>query len=123
MDHGLMFNRLFGKDAAAENRIHIVRAYDVKAWLDAGEAVLVDVREAGEHAAEAIPGAINLPLSEFDPAQLPPVPAGKRLVFHCRSGVRCGTAAERAIAMGYEGEIYRLEGGIFGWKAVGGETV
>lgn len=119
-----MFNRLFGKDASeAASRIHITPAADVKRWLEADEVVLIDVREVNEHAAEAIPGAVNLPLSSFDPAQLPAVPAGKRLVFHCRSGVRCGTAAERALALGYQGEIYRLDGGIFGWKAVGGRTV
>lgn len=118
-----MFNRLFGKGAAAAaERVHIVSAFEVKGWVEAGEAVLIDVREAVEHQAEAIPGAINLPLSSFDPAQLPPVPEGKRLVFHCRSGVRCGSAAERALELGYQGEINRLEGGIFGWKAVGGPT-
>lgn len=117
-----MFNRLFGKDAAA-TRVHIVPAHEVKRWVEAGEAVLVDVRETAENRVERIPGAVNLPLSTFDPAQLPPVPEGKRLVFHCRSGVRCGSAAERALALGYQGEIHRLEGGIFGWKAAGGETV
>jgi Rhodanese-related sulfurtransferase len=100
--------------------VHIVPAYEIKGWVEAGEAVLVDVREAGEHAAEAIPGAVNLPLSGFDAARLPPVPEGKKLVFHCRSGVRCGTAAEQAILAGYRGDIYRMEGGIFGWKAAGG---
>lgn len=119
-----MFNRLFGKGAAENGtRVHIVPAHQVKLWVEAGEAVVIDVREPAEHAAEAIPGAVNLPLSTFDPAQLPPVPEGSKLVFHCRSGVRCGSAAERAQALGYEGEIFRLEGGIFGWKAVGGTTV
>ncbi len=118
-----MFNRLFGKSAAESNeRIHIAPAYDVRRWMAADEAVLIDVREVNEFQAEAIPGAVNLPLSSFDPAHLPPLPEGKRLVFHCRSGVRCGSAAERALALGYEGEIYRMEGGIFGWKAIGGET-
>ncbi|HTH17016.1 MAG TPA: rhodanese-like domain-containing protein [Magnetospirillum sp.] len=107
----------------AESRIHLVPAAEVKTWVDSGQVVLIDVREPNEHAAEAIPGAVNLPLSTFDPAQLPPVPEGKKLVFHCRSGVRCGTAAERAMQLGYGGEIHRLEGGIFGWKAAGGPTV
>lgn len=107
----------------AERSIHVVAAEQVKRWIEAGEVVLIDVREPQEHAAEAIPGALNLPLSSFDPAQLPQVPEGKKLVFHCRSGVRCGTAAERAMLLGYGGTIYRLEGGIFGWKAVGGATV
>ena len=117
-----MFNRLFGK-SATDAHVHIVSAHEVKRWMAAGEAVLIDVREVAENQAERIPGAVNLPLAAFDPGQLPPVPEGKKLVFHCRSGVRCGSAAERALALGYQGEIYRMEGGIFGWKAVGGETV
>ncbi|HLO76037.1 MAG TPA: rhodanese-like domain-containing protein [Magnetospirillum sp.] len=116
-----MFNRRSGAGASAQTTI--ASAADVKRWLEAGEVVLIDVREANENAAESIPGARNLPLSNFDPAQLPPVPEGKRLVFHCRSGVRCGTAADKARAMGYGGDIYRLEGGILGWKAAGGITV
>lgn len=123
-----MLKGLFGKaptsSAPGETPlIQIAPAHEVKRWVEAGEVVLIDVREANENVAEAIPGALNLPLSSFDPAQLPAVPAGKRLVFHCRSGVRCGTAAERAVAMGYGGEIFRLDGGIFGWKSVGGATV
>lgn len=119
-----MFNRLFGRPPESEDTcVSIVPAYDVKRWMEADEVVLVDVREAVEYRAEAIPGAINMPLSSFDPAELPPIPEGKRLVLHCRSGVRCGTAAERALMGGYKGELYRLEGGIFGWKAVGGPTV
>jgi len=113
-----MLNRLFGKDPVAQ----VVPASEVKEWAAAGEAVIVDVREPHEHAAEAIPGAISLPLSVFDAAKLPEVPEGKRLVFHCRSGVRCGTAAEQARLQGYKGKIHRLEGGIMGWKAAGGAT-
>lgn len=102
----------------------MVPAAEVRRWVEGGDVVLIDVREANEHAAEAIPGAINLPLSGFHPSQLPEVPADKKLVFHCRSGVRCGTAAEQAMLQGYGGgDIYRLEGGIFGWKAAGGATV
>lgn len=100
--------------------VHIVPAYEIRGWVEAGEVVLVDVRETAEHAAEAIPGAVNVPLSVFAVEKLPPVPEGKKLVFHCRSGVRCGTAAEQAVLTGYRGDIYRMEGGIFGWKAVGG---
>ena len=39
--------------------------------LEAGEIVLVDVREPGEYAAERIHGALLFPLSTFDPAALP----------------------------------------------------
>jgi rhodanese-related sulfurtransferase len=79
--------------------------------------VLVDVRERDEYAAENIEGAINLPLSSFNPAQIPKLEPGKHLVIHCRSGVRCGTASGHLAASGWEGEIIRMRGGILGWKA------
>lgn len=102
--------------------VHVVSPAEIKRWYAEGNVILVDVREVAEHTAEAIPGAINMPLSSFDPRRLPAVPEGKKLVFHCRSGVRCGTAAEQSILLGYRGEINRMDGGLFGWKAAGGET-
>jgi rhodanese-related sulfurtransferase len=117
-----MLNRLFGLFAAPPqgDNVHVVAAAEIKRWVEAGEVVLIDVREPAEHAAEAIPGAMNLPLSSFDPAKLPDVPAGKKLVLHCRSGQRCGMAASRLVASGYTGVINRLEGGMMGWRSVGG---
>lgn len=119
-----MLNRLFGLFSAPPlgDNVHVVPAAEVRRWVEAGEVVLVDVREVGEHAAEAIPGALNLPLSTFDPAKLPTVPEGKKLVLHCRSGQRCGMAAARLVASGYTGDIHRLEGGIMGWRGAGGPT-
>lgn len=119
-----MLNRLFGSlfPAAPESgNVRIVDAAEIKRWYESGEAVLIDVREANEYAAEHIPGACNIPLSAFDPAKIP-VLGGKKLVVHCRSGARCGMAAARLVAAGYDGEINRLQGGIFGWKAASGPT-
>ena len=39
--------------------------------VDAGEVAVVDVREPHEFAAGHIPVAVNLPLSRFDPQELP----------------------------------------------------
>eukprot|EP01042_Synura_sphagnicola_P012706 gene12706-16152_t len=50
----------------------------VKDGLDAGEIVLVDVREVDEHKAERIKGAVNVPLSKLETAKLPEA-AGKTL--------------------------------------------
>jgi rhodanese-related sulfurtransferase len=47
----------------------------VHAALEAGEILLVDVREPHEFDAVRIAGAVNLPLSTFDPSALPPNPA------------------------------------------------
>ena len=58
---------------------------EVKAGLEAGTMLLVDVREPHESLNERIPGDVLEPLSAFDPANLPE-PEGRRLVFYCRSG-------------------------------------
>ena len=94
-------------------------------WMVRGEAVLIDVREPQEWAQVRIPGAVLLPLSGFDPALVPAlvgVQPGKKLVFHCRSGVRCGAAAELLSGAGLapgDAPIYRLGGGILAWIAAG----
>jgi rhodanese-related sulfurtransferase len=79
--------------------------------------VLVDVREPNETAVESYPDAVLLPLSSFDPAQIPD-PAGKQVVFACRSGKRSVTASLAAQDRGYPYNSH-LVGGIIGWKAAG----
>jgi rhodanese-related sulfurtransferase len=90
----------------------------VKQIVDADSACLVDVREAGEYAHAHIDGALPMPLSAFDPAAVAP-PAGKTLIIHCRSGVRCGIAADALRAAGYAGPIGRMAGGIIAWIEAG----
>lgn len=93
---------------------------EVKAGLEAGTILLVDVREPNELAAERIPGAVDFPLSTFDAAALPD-PAGKTLVFSCRSGQRSQKAAAAAQAAGVD--LYRhMAGGILAWKEAGFPT-
>ncbi|MBT5111272.1 MAG: rhodanese-like domain-containing protein [Rhodospirillaceae bacterium] len=101
--------------------IEIVTVETVRNWIAAGEAVVVDVREETEFMVEHIAGATLVPLSIFDPSALPPSD-GKRLVLHCRSGVRCGHAAGLMQDSGLD-TIYRMEGGIIGWKQQGGPVV
>jgi rhodanese-related sulfurtransferase len=85
--------------------------------LEAGEAVLIDVREPDEHARERIPGARPLPLSRLD--QVPPVRTEGRLaILHCRSGSRTAANATR-LAGAVAGECAILEGGLAAWKAAG----
>ncbi len=90
----------------------------VKALLDRGEAVLVDVREPSEFAAEHIAGAILHPLSSFDPAALP---AG-RLIFQCGIGKRSLIALQRSTAAGLP-HGQHLQGGLAAWKQSGLPTV
>lgn len=92
----------------------------VKAGLENGTILLVDVREPNELAAERIPGAIDFPLSTFDPSALPD-PGAKRLVFSCRSGRRSVTASKAAQAEGLPYGAH-MAGGILAWKAAGFDT-
>ena len=90
-------------------------------WMERDEVVLVDVREPHEFAMERIQGATLVPLSSFDPSNIPDA-AGKRLLLMCASGIRCGMASELLSRAGYE-ELYQLAGGIMGWKAAGGPVI
>jgi rhodanese-related sulfurtransferase len=92
----------------------------VKAGLDAGEIVLVDVREPHENADERIPGGALNALQSFNPAALPD-PGDKRLVFYCRSGRRSVTASQLAQAAGLPHDAH-MAGGILAWKEAGFET-
>ena len=93
---------------------------EVKAGMDAGSILLVDVREPDELAAERIPGAVDMPLKSFDPAALPD-PAGRRLVFSCRSGNRSITASLLAQEAGLPYAAH-MAGGIKAWKEAGFAT-
>jgi len=95
---------------------------EVKKWVEAGEALVIDVREVDEFAQGHIPGAINNPLSSFDPAKVPAAD-DKKLVFHCKGGVRCGPASQKYVAAGYSGTLYRLEGGIMAYQQFRGTLV
>ena len=109
----------------------MIDARTLAEWLRAGEADLYDVREPAEFAAERIPGSRLVPLSSFDPAAIGGG-AGRRAVLHCKSGVRCGVAAETPLrcgvaaemlrAAGHPGPLHRLAGGIEAWKSAGGPT-
>jgi rhodanese-related sulfurtransferase len=90
---------------------------EVSAGMAEGRYLLVDVREPNEVAVEAYPGAVVVPLSSFDPQDLPD-PHGKQVVFACRSGKRSVTASLAAQASGLAYDKH-LAGGMLAWKAAG----
>ncbi len=88
-------------------------------WLAAGQCVLVDVREADEHARERIGGATLAPLSRFDAGALKVGP-GQTLVLHCKAGRRSADAAGRCGVLAAMGiRVLSMTGGIDAWKAKG----
>ena len=90
---------------------------EVAEGLRTGRMLLVDVREPNETALERYPGAVIVPLSAFDPSEIPD-PQGKEVVFACRSGRRSITASVAAQDQGLPYKSH-LAGGIIAWKAAG----
>ena len=81
-------------------------------WLQAGQAVLVDVRTDAEREwVGFVPGAIALAWKQwpgmainpgFDEGIVAAVPTGHKAMLLCRSGVRSVAAARRAAELGVE---------------------
>lgn len=88
----------------------------VDALLKAGEILLVDVREPPEYAAGRIHGALNFPLSTFDPKALPT--HERTVVLQCGSGKRSAMAVERCLKAGVPVDSH-LAGGIMAWREAG----
>lgn len=95
----------------------ILSCQEVKERFDQNEIVLVDVRTPQEYAFEYIPGALLFPLASFDPNKLP-TQDGKPIVFHCGSGRRSRTVAERCSQAGFD-RLAHMDGGFGAWKSAG----
>ena len=95
---------------------------EVRDRLQQGGAVLVDVREPFEHAAERIEGAVPMPLGSLDPEAVRTQYAGKRVIFHCAGGKRSAKACER-FGAGHAEPTEHLAGGIEAWKQAGLPTL
>ena len=101
-----------------EPKTEFIDSATLESWLREGRTALFDVREEDEFGQARIPGSRLVPLSRFDPSAIT-APEGDRIVIHCRSGRRCGMAAERLRAAGDRRPLYRLEGGILAWAQSG----
>ncbi len=109
-------------------------------WVQAGDAVLVDVRSDAEREwVGYVPGAVPLAWKQwpgmalnaaFDAQLRAAVPAGKKALLLCRSGVRSVAAARRAtelgleaynILEGFEGDAdgQAQRGRVGGWRLAG----
>lgn len=104
---------MFGSGKSAKHRE--IGPAELKALLDQGQALVIDVREPGEFAAEHIAGAVNLPLSSFDPARLPAAD-GKTVILQCAGGKRSGMALDRC-AEAQAAIDTHLAGGLGAWKS------
>ncbi len=112
--------------AAAKQRVQNLTVDETAREVDAGDALLVDIREPGERAQNgAIPGAIEAPrgMIEFyaDPASpyhRDEFEPGRRIIRHCASGGRSALAAVALQDLGYT-NVAHMDGGITAWKDAG----
>ena len=86
---------------------------DVRAAIDAGDAILIDVREPFEFHAEHIAGAVSRPLGQLDCDALRSDLNGKRLIFYCRTGRRSHEAMQ---AFADAEHASHMAGGLVAWK-------
>jgi len=98
----------------SQTQLELVDAFTLKTWTDKQKVQLIDVREPGEYAAEHIPGAKLLPLSQFQAEQVD-FPDDTKVVLYCQSGKRSDQAAQKLINGGFS-EFTQLQGGITAWK-------
>lgn len=82
--------------------------------LEAGDALLVDVREPMERELARLPGSIDIPLARL-PEQLESLPREQPLILMCHHGIRSAMAADFLERHGFE-RVINLEGGIDGWS-------
>lgn len=90
----------------------------LKEWLDNDEAIVIDVREIAEYEAAHIKGAILIPVGTCSASSVPHNP-NKKIVFHCKAGIRGGKACEVCAGSMPERVIYNLKGGLDSWIAGG----
>jgi len=114
----------------AKQRVQNLTPEETAQELDAGDAMLVDVREPGERAQDgAIPGAIEAPrgMLEFwadpaSPSHRDEFDPDRRIILHCASGGRSALAAVALQELGYT-NVAHMDGGITAWKEAGNPVV
>ncbi|HEV3173502.1 MAG TPA: adenylyltransferase/sulfurtransferase MoeZ [Actinocrinis sp.] len=88
----------------------------LKQWIDDGESIaIIDVREPAEYEIVSIPGSTLIPKNEFIMGEaLAKLPQDKRIVLHCKSGVRSAECLAIVKAAGFSDAVH-LGSGVVGW--------
>ena len=98
-----------------ENTYQQITQEEAKDMMDAGDVIVLDVREQSEFDAGHIPGAVLLPVGTITKdtaaAVIPEMDAV--VLVYCRSGNRSKTASKALVNLGYT-NIYEF-GGINTW--------
>lgn len=103
--------------ADAKSRIREISQQEFREWFDESkDMVILDVREANDHAHSRIEGAINIPRGVVELEIEDTVPdKHKTIVAYCGGGGRSAMVADVLQQMGYD-NVYSLQGGYKQWK-------
>jgi len=110
----MIFKKLF---PASPQESTAVGVEEAKRKLDAGEALLVDVREPDEWQAGHIAGATHIPLGNIT-SRASVLPKDREILVICRTGNRSGMAQERLAQAGFT-NVTNVAGGITAWAEQG----
>ena len=81
---------------------------------------LIDIRDRADWLREHIPGAQSVPLDAL--ANAGPFSENDVVIFHCQSGMRTQTHADKLAAAAYPASALIVHGGLNAWKAAGYTT-
>ena len=117
---------VWGMVERAKEQLENLSAEQLKAEMDRGDTVVVDIRDHRElYLKGKIPGAVHAPrgMLEFwiDPASeyyRKVFEPSTRYVLYCAGGGRSALAARTMQEMGY-GDVAHLEPGFGGWESAG----
>lgn len=101
--------------------IAIINVNDYPDIYKDSDHVLIDVREVDEFTSGHLPGAVNIPLSQFQ-ARFTEIPTGKTVLLVCQTGGRSMMAAEFLEHTGQYTDMVNLDGGTLGWMRAGNPT-
>jgi len=79
------------------------------------EALLIDVRTAGEVEKGKIKGSIHIPLDQLEIIDKKVPDKGKTLYVYCLSGSRSAQAVQILEQMGYE-KAFSMKSGLLSWR-------
>jgi rhodanese-related sulfurtransferase len=93
-----------------------LRPAELTALVNRDNALVVDLRPAGDFEKGHIPGSKNVQMAQFDPENKQ-LAAAKTLpvVLVCKTGQTAGDAAKRLKKAGFE-RVHVLDGGIAAWQ-------
>ncbi|MER6400659.1 MULTISPECIES: adenylyltransferase/sulfurtransferase MoeZ [unclassified Kitasatospora] len=110
------FCGVVSEEAQAAAAGSTITSKQLKQWQDDKEDIfLIDVREPGEYEIVNIPGAVLIPKNEFLMGNaLESLPQDRKIVLHCKSGVRSAEVLAVVKAAGFSNAVH-LGGGVLGW--------